>query len=162
MSGALLSLDLAGNVGFALFRPPTKPPTPPLFGQHRWQGLGAPEICGRLGNWLDEFYAVERWDAMAWEEPWLRPGDKPETIKILFGLVGVCFAFIGRHPMPFRTATPKEVKKAMTGNSFAKKPEVIQACWDVGWKVGSSDAADACGVGSVCYRRIWPLQARAA
>jgi hypothetical protein len=163
MDGTLLALDLAGNVGFALFRPPTTPPMPPLFGQHKWQGLGAPEICGRFGNWLHDFYAVNPWDAMAWEEPWLRPGDKPETIKILFGLVGVCLAFVGsqRHPMPFRTVTPKEVKKRMTGNSHAEKPAVVDACWSVGWKVGSTDAADACGVGLVAYRRSWPI-ARAA
>lgn len=165
MSGKLLSLDLAGNVGFALFRAPTLPPVPPLFGQHRWQGLGAPEICGKFGDWLHDFYAGERWDAMAWEEPWLRPGDKPETIKILFGLVGICLAFVSsvRHPMPFTTVTPKEVKKRMTGNSYAEKVDVEDACWKLGWKVGSSDAADACGVGLVSYRRIWPKQqARAA
>lgn len=158
MDGSLLSLDLAGNIGWALFRPPTVPSVPPLFGEHKWRGQGATNICGWFGDWLNDFHAVERFDAMAWEEPWLRPGDKPETIKILFGLVGVCLAFVGsaRHPMAYRTVTPKEVKKRMTGNSYADKPAVVGACWKLGWKVGSSDAADACGVGLVAYRQIWP------
>ncbi len=164
MSGSLLSLDLAGNVGWALFRPPTTPAVPPLFGEHKWRGEGAVNICGKFGDWLEGFYSIERWDSMAWEEPWLRPGDKPETIKILFGLVGVCLAFVGsrRHPMPFQTVTPKEVKKRMTGNSYAEKSDVLDACWSVGWKVGSTDAADACGVGLVAYRRIFPQRAVAA
>lgn len=160
MSGSLLSLDLAGNIGFALFRPP---PSVPRFGELKLQGLGAPVILGRFNDWLHDFYAVSPWDAMAFEEPWLRPGDKPETIKILFGLVGVALAFAGsaRHPMPWRTVTPKRVKKYMTGNSYADKTAVIEACWSIGLKVGSSDAADACGVGLVAYDEIWP-EARAA
>lgn len=163
MSGTLLSLDLAGNIGWALFRPPTVPASPPRFGQHPWQGEGAAAICAKFGDWLNEFYMVERWDALAWEEPWLRPGDKPATIKILFGLVGVALAFANsrQHPMPWCEVPPKELKKRMTGRSDADKRDVIAACWSLGWKVGSPDAADACGVGLVAYRRIWPKAAAA-
>ena len=53
------------------------------------------------------------------------------------------------------------MKKRMTGNSYAEKQDVIAACWSVGWKVGSSDAADACGVGLVAYREIWPAKVAA-
>jgi Holliday junction resolvasome RuvABC endonuclease subunit len=165
MSGTLLYLDLAGDVGWALFKPPTAPPTPPRFGTLRWKGLGALTICGNLGDWLEDFYSVSPWDAMAWEQPWLRPGDKPATIKILFGLVGVCMAFAGsrRHQMPWREVPPKDVKKRMTGRSDADKEDVIAACWSLGWKVGSPDEADACGGGLIAYRDIWPVQqARAA
>jgi Holliday junction resolvasome RuvABC endonuclease subunit len=160
MPGTLLSLDLSGGVGWCLLRPP---PAPARFGQLAWRGDGSSLVCARFSDWLRDFYSVERWDAMAWEEPWLRPGDKPETIKILFGLVGVALAFAGsaRHPMPFRTITPRQVKKYMTGNSYADKEAVIAACWKLGLKVGSSDAADACGVGLALYDEIWP-EARAA
>jgi Holliday junction resolvasome RuvABC endonuclease subunit len=158
MSGRLMFLDLAGNVGWSLFRPTSIPSVPPLFGEHRWRGMGFAVICGRLGNWLDDFYSVEPWDAMAWEEPWLRPGDKPATIKILFGLVGVASAFAtsARHPMPWCEIPPKAIKKRMTGRQDADKRDVIAACWSLGWKVGSPDAADACGGGLIAYRQIWP------
>ncbi len=158
MSGTCLNLDLAGNIGWSLFAPPTDPPTPPRFGSHNWRGDGAPAILGKFGDWLHDFYMVSPWDAMAWEEPWLQPGDKVEKMKILIGLPAVCLAFANsrRHPMPFLTVTPKEVKKRMTGRQDAEKVDVINACWSIGWKVKSSDEADACGVGLISYRRIWP------
>lgn len=163
MSGTLLSLDLAGNVGWGLFGPPQSPPVPPRFGTHNWKGEGAATICSKFSDWLQDFYAVSPWDAMAWEEPWLRPGDKVEKMKILIGLPCICLAFANsrRHPMPFRTVTPQEVKKRMTGRRDADKADVIRGCWSIGWKVKSPDEGDACGVGLVAYRQIWPL-ARAA
>ncbi len=154
MSGTLLSLDLSGACGFAVF----KPGGPPRFGTLDWRGEGHAAICAKFGDWLNDFYSVERFDACAWEAPFLAPHDKVDKIKILIGLVGVCFAFVGsrHHPMPYTEVLPKEVKKRLTDRSNADKADVIKACWSLGWKVGTDHEADACGVGLVAYRRIFP------
>jgi Holliday junction resolvasome RuvABC endonuclease subunit len=162
MGGRLLSLDLSSNIGWAKF---DRPGQPPRFGTLPYgkteDEIGTEHIarmCGQFSNWLDDLYTVDPWDAIAWEAPFLAPHDKVGKIKILIGLVGICFAFAGslRHPMRYLEVEPKEVKKRMTGRQDAKKPDVIAACWSLGWKVKSDHEADACGVGLIAYRRIWP------
>jgi Holliday junction resolvasome RuvABC endonuclease subunit len=155
----LLALDLSGASGWALF----SAGHPPRFGTLDWKGQGHAEICGKFYDWLHDFYSVERWDGMAWEAPFLAPHDKVDKIKILIGLVGICFGFVKsqRHPMPYAEIGPKEVKKRMTGRQDADKADVIKACWSLGWKVKTDHEADACSVGLIAYRQIWPL-ARAA
>lgn len=150
----LMALDLSGDTGWALFAPGA----PPRFGTLRWRGQGHAEICGQFYGWIHESYPIFGWDAMAWEAPFLRPGDKVATIKILIGLVGICLGFARWHKMPFEEVQPKEVKKRMTDRQDAQKTDVIAACWSVGWKVGSEHEADACGVGLVAYDRIFPEQ----
>jgi Holliday junction resolvasome RuvABC endonuclease subunit len=163
----LLALDLSSNIGWALFRPGG----PPRFGTLPYGRTDSEEgtehiarMCGQFGAWLDDFYAVERWDAIAWEAPFLKPGDKVGKIKILIGLVGIAFAFAGspRHPMPYLEVQPKEIKKRLAGRQDADKADMIKACWECGWKVKSDHEADACGVGLVAYRRIWPVARVAA
>lgn len=166
MSGTLLALDLASNSGWALFAPGR----PPRFGTLAWGRKDDDEgtehiarMCGLFANWLEDFYAVEPWQAMAWEAPFLKPGDKVGKIKILIGMVGIAFGFAGsqRHPMPYLEVQPKEIKKRMTGRQDAEKVDVIKACWSAGWRVKNDHEADACSVGLIAYRRIWP-EARAA
>lgn len=156
MSGRLLSLDLSGGIGWAMF----EAPGPPTFGSLQLRGEGYAAICGKFYDFLEDRWAVDPWDAMAYEEPWLKPGDKVDKMKILIGLVGIAvgFAMSARHRMPFTSVTPKELKKRMTGRSNADKRDVIKACWDLGWKVRNDDEADALGVGLVAYRRIWPIE----
>jgi len=163
VSGKLLSLDLSGDIGWATFDI-TRPKHDRVhFGTLPWRGQGHAAIAGKFMDWLHDFYSLERWDAMAWEEPWLQPGDTVDKMKILIGLpiIACGFANSERHKMPFTTVTPKEVKKRMTGRQDAKKPDVIKGCWDCGWKVGTDHEADACGVALVAYRRIWPAKAAA-
>ena len=155
----LLALDLSSNIGFALFAPGG----PPRFGTLALEGQGKAAICGKFGDWLEDFYSVDRFAACAWEAPFLKPGDKVDKIKILVGLVGVAFAFVGsaRHPMPHAEIGPKEVKRRMTGRQDAEKADVIAACWSIGWKVRNDHEADACGVGLCAYEQIFPRRAAA-
>jgi Holliday junction resolvasome RuvABC endonuclease subunit len=167
----LLGLDLSSNIGWALFDPSRPIGRRARFGTLNYGKKDDEEgtehiarMCGQFSNWLDDLYAVERWDGIAWEAPFLKPGDKVDKIKILIGLVGICFAFAGsrRHPMPYLEVRPQEVKKRMTDRQDADKAAVQQACWSVGWKVKSEHEADAAGVCLIAYRRIWPAPARAA
>jgi hypothetical protein len=154
MSGKLLALDLSGGIGWAVFQAPG----PPTFGSLQLRGEGFAAIAGKFHDFLHDRWAVDPWDAIAWEEPFLKPGDKVDKMKILIGLpiIACGFANSVRHKMPFLSVTPKEVKKRMTGRQDADKADVRAACWELGWKVKNDDEADAAGVGLVAYRRIWP------
>src|SRR5262249_20368340 len=107
MSGKLLSLDLSGDIGWATFDVTRPAHDRVRFGTLPWRGQGHAAIAGKFMDWLHDFYSVERWDAMAWEEPWLQPGDKVDKMKILIGLpiIACGFANSERHKMPFTTVT---------------------------------------------------------
>lgn len=163
----LLALDLSSNIGWAMFSPGGPPRFGTLpFGRTDGEESGAhiARLSGKFGDWLNDLYSVDPWQAMAWEAPFLKPGDKVGKIKILIGLVGIAFSFVGseRHPMPHIEVEPKAIKKRMTGRQDAEKTDVIAACWKLGWKVRNDHEADACGAGLIAYREIWPKQARAA
>lgn len=170
MSGVLLGLDLSSNIGWSMFDPTADIDRRVRFGTLPYGRTDGEEdiahkvrLCGQFGDWLDDMYAVDAWDAMAVEAPFLKPGDKVGKIKILIGLIGIAMDFAGsrRHPMPYLEIPPKEVKKRMTGRQDAEKTDVIAACWSVGWKVKTDHEADACGVGLCAYEQIWPKRVTA-
>lgn len=167
----LLGIDASSNIGWAMFDPdqPDKARrvtfgTLPFGKTDGEEGTAhIARMSGQFRDWLDDLYMVSPWDAMAWEAPFLAPHDKVGKVKILIGLVGICFSFAGsqRHPMRYLEVPPKEVKKRMTGRSDADKSDVIAACWSVGWKVKNDHEGDACGVCLVAHERLFP-KARAA
>lgn len=150
----LLALDLATNVGHAhLVRGSV-----PRFGTLRLAGDVATKL-GQFGNWLDDQYMVDRFDALAWERPLITPKDTVDLLELLYGLVGICYRFVGHrsHPMPHREIDVPTVKATLTGNSRAKKPEVIAAAMKtMNWKVATDHEADAGGVGICAYEQLWP------
>lgn len=154
----LLALDLSSNVGHAIF----ESPRPPSFGTLLLKGDLVVKL-GRFADWLSDMYSVHAFDGCAWERPILTSKDTVDKLELLYGLVGICYGFVGseRHRMPNLEVGVREVKKRLTGRSDADKADVIKACWSLGWKVGTDHEADACGVGLVAYRRIWPLSAAA-
>lgn len=161
----LLGLDLSSNIGWALFDPNAPRDRRATFGTLPWGRTDGEEdiahkvrLCGQFGDWLEDRYMVDPWQAIAVEAPFLKPHDKVGKIKILIGLVAIAMEFAGsrKHPMPYLEVLPKDVKKWMTGRSDADKADVIAACWSNGWKVGSEHAADACGVALIAYERLWP------
>lgn len=151
----LLALDLSGFVGFARIRQRGKKPT---FGSFELEGPDLAWKLGQFSDWLDESFTVDPWTAMAWEAPLLMPTDKPELLKLLYGLVGVCYAFAGSRPhrMPWQEVAVPDVKKQMTGRSNAKKPEMIAAARKVGFWVKNDHESDAIGVGVFAYDRLFP------
>jgi hypothetical protein len=162
MSGRLMSLDLATNVGHArLLR--QSPPMPPRFGTLKLKGDVATKLA-QFGNWLDDVYMVDPFDALAWERPLLAPTDTVDLLELLYGLVGICYAFVGKrsHPMPWREVDVQTAKIALTGDHRADKDDMERAARNVmGWRVANHHQADAGAVGLVAYEQIWP-RARAA
>jgi len=160
-----LNLDLSSNIGWSMFDPDADVGRRVRFGTLPFGKADGEEgtahiarMSGQLRDWLDDLFMVDPWDAMAWEAPFLAPHDKVNKIKILIGMVGICFAFVGsrRHPMRYVEVPPKEIKKRMTGRSDADKRDVIAACWSLGWKVKNDHEADACGVGLVAHEQLFP------
>jgi len=149
----LLALDLSSNVGHAILvrgRPPTFG-TLQLFHPDRARRLGAFLV------WLEEMYAVHGFDGIAWERPLLLRTDKVDKLEILYGLVGIAYAFAGKHDLPWREVTVQEAKHALTGKSNADKSEMLFAAVRVmGWKATNDHEADAGAVGLVAYDRLWP------
>lgn len=154
----LASLDLSTTVGAARL----------IYGQRpRFTSitLGGPDLSFKLGQfakWLDEWHQVEPFDALAWERPILTPTDTVDLLELLYGLSGLCYAFVGRRRMPWREVTVVDAKKALTGKAKATKDDMLFAARrTMNWPVSNHHEADAGAVGVVAYTRIWP-QARAA
>lgn len=139
----LLALDLSSNVGHAILERGRVP----LFGTLRLVGDRA-TMLGRFGVWLDEFHMVHGFDSVAWERPLITPRDTVDKLEILYGLVGIAYAFAGARKLPHLEVTVQQVKFALTGKSNADKAEMVAAAMQVmNWKVANDHEADAGGVG---------------
>lgn len=159
----LLSLDLSGNVGHARLERGVVPRFDTLV-------LEGPDLtfkCGQLLRFLYDEYEREPFDALAWERPLITPTDTVDLLELLYGLVGVCYAFIGMMREKGITIAWHEVdvptaKKALTGKAKATKDEMLFAARrTAGWDVRTHHEADAGAVGVVADAAIWP-KARAA
>lgn len=154
----VLGLDFSTSVGFARVRWGERP----RFGTLELEGPDLAWKLGQFSQWLDDQYAVEPFDALAWERPIITPTDTVDLLELLYGGVGVCYAFAGRRKLPWREITVEDVKLALTNKARAKKEEMLYAARRVmNWPVKDHHQADAGAVGGVAYERIWP-KARAA
>ena len=159
----LLALDISSTVGVARLQRGTRARFSTLV-------LEGPDLtfkCGQLLDWLDDTYATEPFDALAWERPLLTPTDTVDLLELLYGAVGVCYAFIGSLRARGTTIAWHEVdvptaKKALTGKAKATKDEMLYAARrTANWEVHNHHEADAGAVGVVADAVIWP-KARAA
>lgn len=158
MSGLLGFLDLSTNVGHALVRRGERP----RFGTLVLEG---PDLSWKLGQfrlWLDDWYAVHKFDAIGWERPLLMPTDTPDLLELLYGLVGIAYSLAGVHKLPWREVSVTDAKIALTGKGKATKEEMLYAARrTMNWRVDTHHEADAGAGGVVAYERLWP-KARAA
>ena len=118
----LHALDLSSSVGSAIMERGRVP----LFQTLRLDGDRA-HMMGRFMVWLDEMHMVHAFDAIAWERPIITPKDKVDKLEILYGLVGVAYAFAGKHKLPYCEVTIQEAKFALTGRGNADKADMVAA-----------------------------------
>lgn len=106
----------AGNVGFryAQFR--------------RW----LVETKNRLGDI----------DAVYYEEAAFM-GASVQNARVKFGLEATLTAWCEHHQIPYRGVGPGTIKKFITGSGNAKKPAVIAAVQQLGFRVEDDNVADA-------------------
>lgn len=155
----LLALDLSSNVGAAWFG---ERGAAPEFDTIKLEG----ELNLKLGQfrvWLEDQYAVDPFEALAWERPLLMPTDDIELLELLIGLSSDCHSFVGKKwivdkiAIPWRQVAVPTVKLALTGKAKATKEEMLYAARRVcNWSVHSHHEADAGGVGVVAYEQLWP------
>lgn len=160
----MLALDLSSNVGAAWFGERGDVPefdTVKLEGELNMK-------TGQFQVWLEDQYAVDPFQALAWERPLITPTDTVDLLELLYGLVGVCRAFVGKRwivdkvAIPWREVDVPTVKLALTGKAKATKDEMEYAARRVmNWNVHSHHEADAGGVGVIAYEQIYP-KARAS
>lgn len=136
------ALDLSTSVGSAIM----ERGRPPLLQTLRLVGDRA-HMLGTFATWLDEMHMVHQFSGVAWERPILTPKDKVDKLEILYGLVGIAYAFAGRHKLPHCEVTIQEVKFALTGRSNADKVDMVAAAMKMGWKPATDHEADAGAVG---------------
>lgn len=154
----LHALDLSSNVGSAVMERGRVP----LFQTRRLLGDRA-MMLGGFAMWLDEMHMVHGFDGVAWERPILTPKDKVDKLEILYGLVGIAYAFAGKHKLPWCEVTIQEVKQALTGRANADKDDMVAAAVSTfGWKVATDHEADAGGVGIHAMGILNPKRAVAA
>lgn len=155
----LHALDLSSSVGSAIM----ERGRPPLFQTLRLDGDRA-HMAGKLATWLDEMHMVHRFDAVAWERPLFVPKkDTVDKLEILIGLVGVAYAFAGKHKLPYCEVTIQEAKFALTGRGNADKADMVAAAMQTfNWKVANDHEADAGGVGIHAMGVLNPKRAVAA
>lgn len=150
------ALDLSTSVGSAVM----ERGRPPLLQTLRLVGDRA-RMLGTFAEWLDEMHMVHEFGGIAWERPILTPKDKVDKLETLYGLVGIAYAFAGRHKLPHCEATIQEVKFALTGRSNADKNEMIAAAMKIGWKPATDHEADAGAVGICAMAILNPKRAAA-
>ena len=155
----LLALDLSTSVGCGWFG---ERGSRPRFDTLRLEGADLSRKLGQFLVWLEDQFAVDPFEALAWERPILTPKDTVDLLELLYGLAGVCYAFVGKHKLPWREVAVPTAKLALTGKSKADKDEMLYAARrTLNLEVHNHHEADAAAVGGVAYEQLWP-KARAA
>lgn len=157
----LLALDLSTSTGFALM----ERGKPPLLGTFLLPKVPPGDNARRyaaLWRWLHDMRATHDFEALAWERPVvpIRAGktDALDELELLISLAGICRLFAGVHHLPHTHIAWQDVKIALTGSKFAKKPEMIAAAMKIGWKPADDHQADAGGVGVAAMAILNPRQ----
>lgn len=162
----LLAMDLSSNVGHAVLERGRVP----LFGTLPLKGNDLATRLGAYLTWLEDMHVVHRFDAISWERPLLTPKDTVDKLELLYGLVGVAYAYAGKHELPWCEVTVEDAKFALCGavtkvdaegrrRKIDKDDMLTAAMSTLNWKVATHHEADAGGVGLCAYERLWPKEA---
>lgn len=162
----LLALDIATNVGHArMVRGQV-----PTFGTLRLEGPDLTWKCGQLLEFLYDEYDRAPFDGIAFERPILTPTDTVKLLELLYGLIGVVFAFIGDMRqrevvnLAWCEVSVDDAKVALCGKLYktgtrkkVDKADMIHAArTTMGWRVVTDHEADAGACGIVAFSRLWP------
>lgn len=148
----LLALDLATRIGFCRGRGDVSPVVGSYALSAKPNEIGA-YLC-EYELWLAmELTAVEP-EIVIFESP--APGgfNSLASIRKTLGLAGVTEMVCHRRNIEVREVAPSTVKKALTGNGHAKKPDMMAAARAWGFDPQFHDEADALGVWIASIRQL--------
>lgn len=153
----LLALDLSTMTGFAVMERGRAP----HFGTWR----APPETVGEYGRrysalrqWLVEMHQVHQLDGIAFEAPIMKPTDDMHMLRVLIGFAVIVEEVAGSLKLECVEVPVPTVKKALTGDAYAKKDKMIAAACRRGWAVADDHQADAGAVGLVAFQTLWPTK----
>lgn len=148
----LLALDLATRIGWCHGRGDT----PPAVGSYKLSA--APNEIGaylcEYEMWFARQCTVLEPEVVIFESP--APGgfNSLASIRKTLGLAGVTEMVCHRRNIEVREVAPATVKKALTGNGHAKKPDMMAAARARGFDPKFHDEADALGVWIASIRQL--------
>jgi hypothetical protein len=148
--GAVLALDLATVTGFAYGAPGTAP----TFGSYRFAPKGASRSLAyrAFRQWLEMFTHLHKTDIVVYESPavpsFMAGKTNIDTIKLLIGLAEHLEEW-AYDRIELREASVSQVRAHFIGQNLKSaiaKPMTLDRCIQLGWKVESTDEADACAL----------------
>ncbi len=132
-----LALDISLKTGYAFDRGGSI-----QFGTRDFEGLAGNDcrVGQYFGGWVEGLIETVHPEIIAIERPFLR---HQGPTRLLFGLVWEASIIAYKRGIPVVEYAPVSIKKFITGNGKAKKPEVIAAVRQKGYKVTNDDEGDA-------------------
>lgn len=131
-----------------------------------WRMTADPEDLGGLGlqlwRYLDALHRNHRMTVALYESPILKPHDKLETLRRLYGIGAVFETWCATAGIPCYEASVSELKRTLAGHHLATKDDMVAAAEKLGITLpktlvaGRRDAADAVGawyIGVMHYAR---------
>jgi Holliday junction resolvasome RuvABC endonuclease subunit len=152
MAGNILALDLSLRTGWAAGRSGVI-----QFGTHDLSAY-KDDWC-KLDQMLFEFIRGKQSEHdithFVIEAPFFHP-KHPSTARLLHGLAWSAHLAASRLGLPRGEYSPTELKRATTGQGFAKKEHMVMAMQDKGYDVIDHNAADAIALLLLHESRLTP------
>ncbi len=135
----ILALDISLNVGWALGTEGNL-----TFGTRTFQAYSHnPALCGRhFRRWMMEFVTEHEPTDIIIERPFFRGVNS----WLLSGLAWEVWRVAELRNLPMKDYHATSIKKHVTGSGRAKKPEVMKAIRERGYKITNDHEADAVGL----------------
>ena len=160
VTGTILALDLATNTGWCAGQPAEPNPR---FGHFTIPPTQ--DDVGRFGiifeDWLNETIDDLAPALVNFEAPILPKQTQPMTVRKLTGLTLLTEMICRKRNIACRETRASTVKKHFAGSGRAEKSDTMAVCRRYGWRVRTSDEADACALWVYSVSCFGPDEARA-
>lgn len=163
----LLALDCSTHVGWAYF---SASGAAPRCGTWRAPPAWAIEDYGgrfkAFHDWLADMLTTMQPEGLAFESPLLPRGSMnmqttEHTLRTLIGLVSVAELIAKLRDLRCFEVNVATAKKELAGSGRAEKRDMLIAATNRGFPCADDHQADACAVGLVAMRSLWPARAAA-
>ncbi len=148
----LLALDLATRIGWCCGRGERLPAVGSHALSSRPNGIGA--FLSEFEIWLAMVLTDVEPEIVIFESPAPAGFNSLSSIRKTLGLAGIAEMVCHRRNIEAREVAPATVKKQLSGNGRAKKPEMMAAARAYGIDPKFHDEADAFGIWLCAIRQL--------